>query len=40
MYNSQLTVFVCVADCGSFTRAAERLLLCGFAAAATRWKPI
>lgn len=27
MYNSQLTVFVCAADCGSFTRAAERLLI-------------
>lgn len=27
MYNSQLTVFVCVADCGSFTRAAERLYI-------------
>ena len=27
MYNSQLTVFVCVADCGSFTRAAEELYI-------------
>lgn len=27
MYNSQLAVFVCAADCGSFTRAAERLLI-------------
>lgn len=27
MYNSQLTVFVAVADCGSFTRAAESLFL-------------
>lgn len=27
MYNSQLTVFVCVADCGSFTKAAEKLFI-------------
>ena len=27
VYNSQLTVFVCVADCGSFTRAAEELYI-------------
>ncbi|MDO5536943.1 MAG: LysR family transcriptional regulator [Desulfovibrionaceae bacterium] len=27
MYNSQLRVFVCVADCGSFSRAAEKLFL-------------
>ena len=27
MYNSRLTAFVCVADCGSFNRAAERLYL-------------
>lgn len=27
MYNSQLTVFVCVADCGSFSKAAEKLFL-------------
>ena len=25
MFNPQLTVFVCVADCGSFTKAAEQL---------------
>lgn len=27
MYNSQLKTFVCVADCGSFSRAAERLYI-------------
>ena len=27
MFNPQLTVFVCVVDCGSFTKAAERLFL-------------
>mgnify|MGYP002574371263 CR=1 FL=1 len=27
MYNSQLTVFVCVADCGSFTKAASKLYI-------------
>lgn len=27
MYNSQLKTFVCVADCGSFTKAAERLYI-------------
>lgn len=27
MYNSQLKTLVCVADCGSFTRAAERLFI-------------
>lgn len=27
MFNSQLTVFVAVADCGSFTKAAERLYI-------------
>jgi len=27
MYNSQLTVFVCVADCGSFSKAAEKLYI-------------
>lgn len=27
MYNSQLTVFVCVADCGSFSKAAQKLFL-------------
>ena len=27
MFNSQLAVFVCVADCGSFTRAAESLFI-------------
>ena len=27
MFNPQLTVFVCVADCGSFTKAAETLFL-------------
>lgn len=27
MYNSQLTVFVCVADCGSFSKTAEKLFL-------------
>lgn len=27
MYNSQLTTFICVADCGSFTKAAERLYI-------------
>lgn len=27
MYNSQLTVFVCAADCGSFTKAAEKLFI-------------
>lgn len=27
MFNSQLTVFVCVADCGSFTKAAEKLFI-------------
>lgn len=27
MFNSQLAVFVCVADCGSFSRAAEKLFL-------------
>lgn len=27
MFNSQLTVFVCVADCGSFNKAAERLYI-------------
>lgn len=27
MYNSQLKVFVCVADCGSFTKAAEELYI-------------
>lgn len=27
MFNPQLTVFVCVADCGSFTKAAEALFL-------------
>ncbi|HJA91961.1 MAG TPA: LysR family transcriptional regulator [Candidatus Eisenbergiella merdipullorum] len=27
MYNSQLTVFVCVADCGSFARAASALCI-------------
>ena len=27
MYNSQLAVFVCVADCGSFTRAASNLYI-------------
>lgn len=27
MYNSQLAVFVCAADCGSFTKAAEKLYI-------------
>ena len=27
MFNSQLTVFVCVSDCGSFTKAAEKLFI-------------
>lgn len=27
MFNSQLTAFVCVADCGSFTQAAEKLFI-------------
>lgn len=27
MYNSQLKVFVCVADCGSFTKASEKLFI-------------
>lgn len=27
MFNSQLPVFVCVADCGSFTKAAEKLYI-------------
>lgn len=27
MFNSQLTAFVCVADCGSFTKAAEKLFI-------------
>ena len=27
MYNPLLTVFVCAADCGSFTKAAEKLYL-------------
>lgn len=27
MYNPQLKVFVCVADCGSFTKAAEKLFI-------------
>lgn len=27
MFNSQLSVFVCVADCGSFTKAAENLYI-------------
>lgn len=27
MYNSQLTIFVCVADCGSFSKAAEKLYI-------------
>lgn len=27
MYNSQLTSFICVADCGSFTKAAEKLFV-------------
>ena len=27
MYNSQLAIFVCVADCGSFTRAASKLYI-------------
>ena len=27
MFNSQLTVFVCVADSGSFTKAAESLYI-------------
>ena len=27
VYNSQLTVFVCVADCGSFTKEAEELYM-------------
>lgn len=27
MFNKQLTVFVCVADCGSFTKAAENLYI-------------
>lgn len=27
MYNSQLTVFLCVADCGSFSKAAEQLYI-------------
>ena len=27
MFNHQLTVFVCVADCGSFNKAAERLFI-------------
>lgn len=27
MFNSQLTVFVCVSDCGSFTKAAEKLYI-------------
>lgn len=27
MYNSQLKVFVCVADCGSFSKAAEKLFI-------------
>lgn len=27
MFNSQLTAFVCVADCGSFTKAAEKLYI-------------
>lgn len=27
MFNSQLSVFVCVADCGSFSKAAEKLFL-------------
>lgn len=27
MFNSQLAVFVCVADCGSFTKAAQKLFI-------------
>jgi len=27
MYNSQLNVFVCAADCGSFTKAAKALYI-------------
>ncbi len=27
MFNSQLTAFVCVSDCGSFTKAAEKLFI-------------
>ena len=27
MVNPQLRVFICVADCGSFNRAAERLYI-------------
>lgn len=27
MYNSQLTVFVCAADCGSFSKAADKLFI-------------
>lgn len=27
MYNSQLTAFVCVADCGSFSKAADKLFI-------------
>lgn len=27
MYNHQLSVFICVADCGSFTKAAEKIYL-------------
>lgn len=27
MYNPLLTAFVCAADCGSFTKAAEKLYL-------------
>lgn len=27
MINSQLRVFVCVADCGSFTKASEKLFI-------------
>ena len=27
MYNRQLDIFLCVADCGSFTKAADKLCL-------------
>ena len=27
MFNPYLTAFVCVADCGSFTKAAEKLFI-------------
>lgn len=42
MFNKQLTAFVCAADCGSFTKAAEQLFISPTAVMkkSTLWKII